>query len=190
MAGHGGGAWKVAYADFVTAMMAFFLVMWIVAQDTKVKESISHYFATPMGYVPIGERNPSKTGGALDSATNGNLPDQEAISMGRGRQPHSDSDRDGRHTKMMSDWLHTDRAEYDYWKGHADRIRAVTASRSSDPKDPAAADAAAADRLAQLMSSEFISKIPIKDNSVYHDLLLESLSNVNWEQVAEDLVAE
>ena len=34
MAGHGGGAWKVAYADFVTAMMAFFMVMWITAQKS------------------------------------------------------------------------------------------------------------------------------------------------------------
>ena len=38
MAGHGGGAWKVAYADFVTAMMAFFMVMWIVCMSKpKVK---------------------------------------------------------------------------------------------------------------------------------------------------------
>jgi chemotaxis protein MotB len=44
MAGKGGGAWKVAYADFVTAMMAFFLVMWITAQNTKVKSAIAHYF--------------------------------------------------------------------------------------------------------------------------------------------------
>jgi len=47
MAGKGGGAWKVAYADFVTAMMAFFLVMWIVAQNDKVKEAIAHHFNDP-----------------------------------------------------------------------------------------------------------------------------------------------
>ena len=47
MAGKGGGAWKVAYADFVTAMMAFFLVMWITAQSKKVKEAIAYYFNTP-----------------------------------------------------------------------------------------------------------------------------------------------
>jgi chemotaxis protein MotB len=47
MAGHGGGAWKVAYADFVTAMMAFFLVMWIVAQNDKVKQAVAHYFTDP-----------------------------------------------------------------------------------------------------------------------------------------------
>ena len=44
MAGKGGGAWKVAYADFVTAMMAFFLVMWIVAQNKPVKEAVAAYF--------------------------------------------------------------------------------------------------------------------------------------------------
>jgi chemotaxis protein MotB len=47
MAGGGGGAWKVAYADFVTAMMAFFLVMWLVGQDNAKKEAISEYFSDP-----------------------------------------------------------------------------------------------------------------------------------------------
>lgn len=49
MAGKGGGAWKVAYADFVTAMMAFFLVMWITAQSKPVKQAISQYFDDPLG---------------------------------------------------------------------------------------------------------------------------------------------
>jgi chemotaxis protein MotB len=48
MAGKGGGgAWKVAYADFVTAMMAFFLVMWIVGQSEQTKEAIAHHFNDP-----------------------------------------------------------------------------------------------------------------------------------------------
>jgi chemotaxis protein MotB len=47
----GGGAWKVAYADFVTAMMAFFLVMWIVAQNKPVKEAVAKYFRDPLGSV-------------------------------------------------------------------------------------------------------------------------------------------
>jgi chemotaxis protein MotB len=48
MAG-GGGAWKVAYADFVTAMMAFFMVMWLTAQSPEVKKSIGGYFQDPWG---------------------------------------------------------------------------------------------------------------------------------------------
>ena len=45
--GHHGGAWKVAYADFVTAMMAFFLVMWIVGQSKAVKAGVAGYFRDP-----------------------------------------------------------------------------------------------------------------------------------------------
>ena len=44
---HHGGAWKVAYADFVTAMMAFFLVMWIIAQSKDVRANIAGYFRDP-----------------------------------------------------------------------------------------------------------------------------------------------
>lgn len=46
-AAHHGGAWKVAYADFVTAMMAFFLVMWLVNQSPKVKVAVAGYFREP-----------------------------------------------------------------------------------------------------------------------------------------------
>jgi chemotaxis protein MotB len=46
MAG-GGGAWKVAYADFVTAMMAFFMVMWLTSQKPGIKEAVAGYFREP-----------------------------------------------------------------------------------------------------------------------------------------------
>jgi chemotaxis protein MotB len=45
--GHHGGAWKVAYADFVTTMMALFIVLWIVGQNDVVKEAIATYFKDP-----------------------------------------------------------------------------------------------------------------------------------------------
>lgn len=48
--GHHGGAWKVAYADFVTAMMAFFMVMWLLNAGTKVREAVAGYFNDPVGY--------------------------------------------------------------------------------------------------------------------------------------------
>ena len=48
--GHHGGSWKVAYADFVTAMMAFFMVMWILGMDDKTKMAIEGYFSNPVGY--------------------------------------------------------------------------------------------------------------------------------------------
>lgn len=49
--GHHGGAWKVAYADFVTAMMALFIVLWIMAQSQAIRQNVSQYFKNP-GLLP------------------------------------------------------------------------------------------------------------------------------------------
>lgn len=52
--GHHGGAWKVAYADFVTAMMAFFLLMWLLSATTeKQRKGIADYFASTIPISPI-----------------------------------------------------------------------------------------------------------------------------------------
>lgn len=70
--GHHGGAWKIAYADFVTVMMAFFLLMWLLGSSTKSQlEGISEYFKTPlkvalMGGSSIGESNSVLKGGGTD----------------------------------------------------------------------------------------------------------------------------
>ena len=48
--GHHGGAWKVAFADFMTAMMALFLVLWIVAQSQEVKQAVAYYFRHPTDF--------------------------------------------------------------------------------------------------------------------------------------------
>ena len=47
--GHHGGAWKVAYADFVTAMMALFIVLWLLNTSKPVREAIAGYFKDPSG---------------------------------------------------------------------------------------------------------------------------------------------
>jgi len=47
--GHHGGAWKVAFADFMTAMFAMFLVLWLVNQSSDVKAAVSGYFQDPLG---------------------------------------------------------------------------------------------------------------------------------------------
>ena len=47
--GHHGGAWKVAYADFVTAMMALFIVLWLLNTSKPIREAIAGYFRDPAG---------------------------------------------------------------------------------------------------------------------------------------------
>jgi chemotaxis protein MotB len=47
--GHHGGAWKVAYADFVTAMMALFIVLWLMNTSKQIQEAVGGYFKVPTG---------------------------------------------------------------------------------------------------------------------------------------------
>lgn len=63
--GHHGGAWKVAYADFVTAMMAFFLTMWIMGMNQEQKKGIQDYFNDPLKYI-LG--NPKIFSGVFEGA--------------------------------------------------------------------------------------------------------------------------
>jgi chemotaxis protein MotB len=75
---HHGGAWKVAYADFVTAMMAFFLVMWIVGLSQNIKESISGYFKDPAGFMQaVKAGNAPFDAGLKNNKTTPETPEQK-----------------------------------------------------------------------------------------------------------------
>ncbi len=77
MAGHGGGAWKVAYADFVTAMMAFFMVMWITAQNKQMKVAVAHYFNDPFSL-----KSKTKGPNTAGSATTGSfIPGSKSLML-------------------------------------------------------------------------------------------------------------
>lgn len=80
-AAHHGGAWKVAYADFVTAMMALFMVLWISAQDKEILIATSQYFQNPF-------RSPM-------DATSGVLPfNSNKTSASQGKDQGSEKEQD------------------------------------------------------------------------------------------------
>lgn len=70
--GHHGGAWKVAYADFVTAMMALFIVLWILSSGEEVKQAVAGYFKDPVGFQSGG-------GKLIDPGTKLNLMDENFL---------------------------------------------------------------------------------------------------------------
>jgi chemotaxis protein MotB len=81
MAGHG-GAWKVAFADFMTALMALFLVLWISAQDKKILIATSKYFQNPFsspmddhsGIMPYNKQSDSSTSSSRSEDTGTGQP--------------------------------------------------------------------------------------------------------------------
>ncbi len=96
-AAHHGGSWKVAYADFVTALMAFFLVMWIVGMDQNVKRAVQGYFSDPVGYKHgFGSGKSPLSSGNSPTAANNNLfrniaymREQQTFAVARGEIKHA-----------------------------------------------------------------------------------------------------
>lgn len=82
--GHHGGAWKIAFADFAVAMMAFFLVMWLMSSATpEQKKAISGYFQDPIGFSQSASPYVIDLGGtptpAPDKTLNPDVPDESSI---------------------------------------------------------------------------------------------------------------
>ena len=85
--GHHGGAWKIAYADFVTAMMAFFLLMWLLGSTTKGELSgIADYFRTPLKVAMQGGSGSGDSSSIL-KAGGRDLTRSDDLQMRRGQRP-------------------------------------------------------------------------------------------------------
>ncbi len=94
-AGAHGGAWKVALADFMTALMCFFLVMWLMGADEPTESTVTHYFNTPdspykqgkdpksEAVRPMGERQGA--GNSVLAGLSGSMPDDPSITPIRPR---------------------------------------------------------------------------------------------------------
>jgi chemotaxis protein MotB len=89
--GHHGGAWKVAYADFVTAMMALFMVLWLTSQDQRIKEAVERAFRNPFSSVTKESVGiiPSKEMQAVKSST-GNFDSASAVELSMLRRLNQD----------------------------------------------------------------------------------------------------
>jgi len=71
--GHHGGAWKVAYADFVTALMSLFIVLWLMNSSEKIRKAVAGYFNDPKGTASMMGTTMTGTGETVSAASNDNL---------------------------------------------------------------------------------------------------------------------
>jgi chemotaxis protein MotB len=105
--GHHGGAWKVAYADMVTALMALFIVLWILSQSDQTIRSVAGYFRDPIGFVDGGTSSITESGSQAGQ-----------ITVMSGSQPSSQTTP-----------LHVDEPD-PRWRERARRIRGALAGSS------------------------------------------------------------
>jgi len=186
MAGKSGGSWKVAYADFVTAMMAFFLVMWIGAQDTKTKQAVANYFIDPSGV----SKKPSQAGAVFETQAHGSVPKDQSVEMGKGRLGHTTRDNFSPATRSVSDSVLKDDAQRKRWKSEGIK-HLESANRSQDVKDKKIGPhALAAKTLAKQMQTDITKAVATDSKGLYQDLLYGSFAEVNWVEIAEDLLRE
>ena len=108
--GHHGGAWKIAYADFVTAMMAFFLVMWLISIVPKEElKGIAEYFRMPLRVALTGGPNQSAETSAIPGGGKDPLRNDGDVSKANGQrvemQPTPADRRDQRQLERLREHL-------------------------------------------------------------------------------------
>jgi chemotaxis protein MotB len=190
MAAKGGGAWKVAYADFVTAMMAFFLVMWICGQDQKLRGAVSHYFNDPFDTSKIGtSKQPSRTGSVADLRDLGSVPDADSAALGQGRRSHTAPGEKSPATKLVSDWLRADPKAVQYWHEQAQTTREWASGTKEVREKHIAAERAAILKLAKRLKHELTPEIGFEVKGIQQELLFEAMYQINWPEIAEDLLS-
>ncbi|MBX3444216.1 MAG: hypothetical protein KF774_17570 [Planctomyces sp.] len=191
MAGKGGGAWKVAYADFVTAMMAFFLVMWLVSQDRKVRDAVSRYFMDPVGFYQVGtNKRPGEAGALFDHERQGLVPGKNYHTAGRGRGSHVDYGQGEQETKSVADHLKGDPDLAAYWADQFKRQREAAAQSEVVREKAVSLEDATRIQLAMEIERQMLESIPHDLDPVYRELLISALANVDWSGVADECAGD
>ncbi|GAB3630467.1 Motility protein B [Pandoraea terrae] len=114
--GHHGGAWKIAYADFMTAMMAFFLLMWLLSSvSSKELAGIAEYFRTPLKVAMMGGRNAADNSGVIP----GGGPD---TSRPDGQKSRGEMNKPARPTTAADMMERTDTARLRELKARIERV--------------------------------------------------------------------
>jgi flagellar motor protein MotB len=184
MAGKSGGSWKVAYADFVTAMMAFFMVMWIGSQDLKTRQAVANYFVDPSG----ASKKPARTGSVFDSTSGGPVPENEKTATGLGRNTYAGGEPNWA-TRMVAEYVVSDPKAGPYWKEQTARAKRAAADSPQVRASEKPLEQVATKLLSRQLREELTASAPTCAG-LYEDLLLRGIQEVKWDDLAEDLITQ
>ncbi len=112
--GHRGGAWKVAYADFVTALMALFIVLWMMHASARVKQSVSSYFHDPRGFANQQGARPANAAEGTKEQTQRILDVRQQLEAALQRSPEFDQIRNHVQFSLTVEGLRIDLTETEH----------------------------------------------------------------------------
>jgi hypothetical protein len=162
--------------------------MWICGQDQKVRKAVSYYFNDPYNTSMIGtSRQPNRTGSVSEMLAYGSVPDADSAALGRGRRWHSPPAGKAMATQLVSKYINENGKALTHWREQA----RVSAARDRDVLEKRITkDRAALRQLEKCLQSEVIPEITAAAQGVQRDLLSECLRQVNWLEIAEDLLGQ
>lgn len=103
---HHSGAWKIAYADFVTAMMAFFLLMWLIGTNSEARlRGIAEYFRTPLSVAFAGGKDMSDHSSILDAGINSPIEGNAQLKKGETTGSHLIDLNDGKRQAQRNEMV-------------------------------------------------------------------------------------
>jgi hypothetical protein len=120
--------------------------------------------------------------------TYGTIPDEKTLQMDNGRHQYTPSDQMSPATRTILTWIQSDEKRYRYWKVQAQKSRDAVATTSPPLGVAKSPEELAIQHLAQQLRAEFTGGIPPETPEVYKNLVLYSFHEVNWTQIAEDLL--
>lgn len=191
MAGKGGGAWKVAYADFVTAMMAFFMVMWLTSQNQKVKDAIARYFVDPVGVALSGSStSPAASGSMFNEEFAGAVPGGSHRKSGRGMGSLPQPEDPESETMVIAEWVLQDSHLSDRWVNQA-KEELQKAKRELPMKAARGEiEERALTSLSRKMKQEITTQMLSETKGMSQDILAAALTKVEWNAIAGECIAE
>ncbi|HEX4609997.1 MAG TPA: hypothetical protein VH092_17525, partial [Urbifossiella sp.] len=142
------------------------------------------YFVDPAGAA----KKPSRTGAVLTDVSYGSVPKEQGSSLSRGRDSLSAPGEHSPATTLVAQWLGADDKRLKEWKEKAQACREAAAASPGVRNRSENAEEVATKDLAARLSATFTQGSPAKGNDLYQDLIVWSLREVNWKQVAEDLL--
>jgi len=165
------------------------MVMWLVSQDQKVKDSVAKYFVDPVGFSLSGSADrPKDSAGLFESEFQGQVPGASKRNSGRGRGTMRNRENQESETTMVADSILEEPGAAERWRGEAqkqlDAAKNSPAVQSGTISEAEAAKLLLARKMRQQVTAEAMQST----DGVYQDLLSSSLNRVDFEELAEEVI--